>query len=99
MNGQKSTHTPGPWHDSSLNSHDQGLIYKDGICIGNMTSRDSEMNAAANARLAAAAPELADALEQYMLDHLAPAKQDGEGCHCQRCIVARAALRKAGVAQ
>lgn len=42
---------------------------------------------------------LADALEAYMLDHLTDlptAEQDSDGCHCQRCMVARATLRKAG---
>ena len=66
----ETEHTPGPWHYTNQ------LIFKDGICIAETFSRETGMDAVANARLIAAAPELLAALQEIT---------DGESQCCSRC--------------
>jgi hypothetical protein len=99
MSDTKAKHTPGPWEvQGSLETWKRTVVGQDAFPVAEVTKR--RFTTDANARLIAAAPELAAAL-------LATARHPGP-CWCRiepaigehseaRCLNARDALRKAGL--
>lgn len=90
MSGAK--HTPGPWEvldgtrvGVTLPSLTEGCGY-DSHCIALTYGHDQRIDARANARLIAAAPELLEALRNYV---------DGCSLSIDALAVARAAIAKA----
>ena len=99
-----SKHTPGPWKVYYLekNSDGEPCIMTATHCVGHIWINDiSREQAAANAVLIAAAPDLLEALQRatpYLTDSSAPGACDGlqEGCgRCAAIWLVNEALAKA----
>jgi hypothetical protein len=96
-----SAHTPGPWSLWEVDSH--VVIGPDAHRVA--TASGGKAHAEANARLIAAAPEMAAALRGLTPVRKPEAKDPchfgvcemSECANCQRIFAARAALQKAGV--
>lgn len=85
--------TPGPWGcDVSRKDDCAFLVYDGAYFIAKVCAKPTIEQAAANACLIAAAPDLAEALEDVLADITTDAEQWAEGTNVYR---ARAALAKA----
>jgi len=85
-------HTPGPWHvcgdmiRSTVSNAAMRSVAK--VYVSQMHGKPE---AAANARLIAAAPDLLAALKGILHTHVSSDCR----CHCPACVLGRAAIAKA----
>lgn len=73
------THTPGPWiADGELIKRDCAALGNTNVKIAKVSQRN--LNTDGNARLIAAAPELLEALREYVERHEADSETSPIGC-------------------
>ena len=86
------SHTPGPWEMGELVDHDQdGAIFVDGYQVAGPAG--CYVDAEADARLIAAAPDLLEVVEVVLERHELPERFPA--CLCRICNLSRAAIAKA----
>ena len=94
------TPTKDPWR---LRYHHEGsgyfVIESDEGTVAQITTQPAQISAA-NAHLISAAPQLYQALKEFLLSSEKALMENGIGCECERCVNAKqAAYRAIGYAE